>query len=477
MRVFYVTSEVSPYAVSGGLGDVMGALPKEVVSHGVSAAVFLPYYDTVKEEHRAAMEHVSDLSFKLSWRSTGASVYLLREGGVEYYFIENNYYFGRGRLYGEFDDAERFAFFSRAVLEYAIGTGDIPDILHANDWHAAMSIVYLRTEFSAVRALSNVRTVFTIHNIEYQGKAPIAALGDVFGLSERYLGVMEYGGCINLMKAAIVTADTVTTVSVSYAEELKYDYFAFGLSSIIRASSSRMKGIINGIDYSLFTPEHDPFIYRNYGASDVFEGKQLNKCALRRELGLEDNSTALIAMVTRLAEGKGIDLVLGVIDELLALDIQLVILGTGRCDYEQRFIELANKHPNLVVMIEFDRALSKRIYASADIFLMPSRSEPCGLSQMIACAYGTVPIVRSVGGLRDTIIPYGTAGANGLRFDNYNAHDMLYTVKDALELYKDKNKWNCLVLSALKSDFSWKRSANGYVNIYENLTLGSTDKG
>jgi starch synthase len=279
------------------------------------------------------------------------------------------------------------------------------------------------------------------------------------------------------MKAAIVTADTVTTVSVSYAEELKYDYFAFGLSSIIRASSTRMKGIINGIDYSLFTPEPDPFSYRNYGASDVFEGKQLNKCALRRELGLEDNSTALIAMVTRLAEGKGIDLVLGVIDELLALDIQLVILGTGRCDYEQRFIELANKHPNLVVMIEFDRALSKRIYASADIFLMPSRSEPCGLSQMIACAYGTVPVVRSVGGLRDTIIPYGTAGANGFRFDNYNAHDMLYTVKDALELYKDKKEWNCLVLSALKSDFSWKRSANGYVNIYENLTLGSTDKG
>lgn len=470
MRIFYVTAEASPFAMSGGLGDVMGALPMEVHKIGVSTAVFMPYYDTIKEEYRSAMERITSLRFHLAWRSTGAEIYRLKVCGVEYYFIRNDYYFARGRLYGEYDDGERFAFFSLAVIEYIIQCGDIPDILHANDWHAALSTVYLHRKMQEHRSLSSVRTVFTIHNIEYQGKLPMSALGDVLGLPDQYYGIMEYDGCINLMKAAIVTADAVTTVSESYARELHYDYFAFGLAPIIRASASKMYGIINGIDYSVFSPKTDRFIFRNYGTRDVAEGKLQNKVALRRELGLAERSLPLVAMITRLAEGKGIDLVLGVIEELLELDIQLVVLGTGREDYERRFKDLAQRYDNLVMICEFDRALSKRIYASADIFLMPSRSEPCGLSQMIACAYGTIPIVRAVGGLSDTIVSYGADGANGFSFDNYNAHEMLYTLKRAIELYQDKEKWNCLVLSALNSDFSWKKSAYKYIDIYSELT-------
>ncbi len=472
MRVFYVTSEVSPYAMSGGLGDVMGALPAEIGRLGVSTAVFLPYYNTIRDEYRREMQHLTDLTFNLSWRSTGASVYVLKKANVEYYFIENSYYFGRSRLYGEYDDAERFAFFSRAVIEYMLASGDIPDILHANDWHAALSIVYLRTVRERGALLSDVRTVFTIHNIEYQGKVPLSLLVDVFGIPERYFGVLEYDGCINLMKAAIVTADFVTTVSESYATELYYDYFSFGLSPIIRSAREKMRGIVNGIDYMAFSPERDPYIAENYGKADVIVGKRHNKAALRRELGLRETSSPIICMVTRLAEGKGIDLLLGVIEELLSLDIQLVILGTGRPDYESSLRSIDASHENFIAMIEFDRALSKRIYASADMLLMPSRSEPCGLAQMIACAYGTVPIVRAVGGLRDTIVPYGEEGANGFMFDNYNAHEMLAAVERAIQVYQDKKIWNCLVLSAINSDFSWDKSAKRYIEIYLELIRG-----
>ena len=472
MKILYVTSEAGPYAASGGLGDVMGALPLAVADRDaqITAEVILPLYDTVKEEYRKELELVADISFKLSWRKTGASIYKLSRGGVNYYFVENHYYFERGRLYGEYDDAERFAFFSRAVVEYILSSGNVPDVLHANDWQTAMTVVYLKTEYARIEALSKIKTVYTIHNIEYQGKYDPYILGDVFGLDIKYKGVLEYSGCLNLMKGAIVSADYVTTVSPNYRNELEHDFFSFGLSSIIKAAKSKMSGVINGIDYSYFSPERGGDIYFDYDSSNYKSGKAKNKAQLQAELGLPVNrNIPLVVMITRLTAGKGIDLVLHILDEFLSERVQFVVLGTGESEYESAFKEAESRHPNLRALIKFDRVISKKMYAAADIFLMPSKSEPCGLAQMIACSYATVPVVRSVGGLYDSIRSFGEDGANGFRFDNYNAHELLFTLKAALELYRDKKSWGKLTLGAKNSDFSWDNSASKYVAIYNDL--------
>ena len=470
MKILYVTSEAGPFAASGGLGDVMGALPSAVAECGNEVAVIMPLYDAVKPVYREKFEFVCDISFRLSWRQTGATIYKTQHRGVTYYFVENHYYFERGRLYGEFDDAERFAFFSRAVVEYMLTSGDMPDVLHANDWQTASTVIYLKTEYAHIEAFSKVKTVYTIHNIEYQGQYDPYILGDVFGIDAKYRGIVEYGGCLNLMKGAIVTSDFVTTVSPNYANELEHDFFSFGLSDIIKAAKHKMEGVINGIDYDYFSPERGGDIDYPYTASNYKSGKAKNKAALQAELGLEvKKNTPLIVMITRLTAGKGIDLVLHIIEELLCEDVQIALLGTGDKEYEAAFSALSERYPNFKALIMFDRVVSKKMYASADIFLMPSKSEPCGLAQMIACSYGTVPVVRSVGGLYDSIIPYGTEGANGFRFDNYNAHELLYTLKDAIALYKDKKEWNKLTASAKKSSFTWNNSALKYIQIYSNL--------
>ena len=471
MKILYVTSEANPFAASGGLGDVMGALPRSISElEGVTAEVIMPLYDVMKPEYRANLEWVMDISFNLSWRKTGATIYKSALGDVTYYFVENHQYFDRGKLYGEYDDAERFAFFSRAVVEYMLASANIPDVLHANDWQTASTVIYLKTEYSDIEAFKSIKTVYTIHNIEYQGKFNPYILGDIFGIDVKYKGIVEFDGCINLMKGAIVTSDFVTTVSPNYATELRHDFFAFGLSSIIKGAQHKMVGVINGIDYGYFSPETGGDIYTPYKLSNYKSGKAKNKQALQEELGLEVNKNIpLIVMITRLASGKGIDLVLHVIEEILSERVQVVILGTGEAEYEEVFRRLDEKYPNLKALIKFDRVISKKMYAAADMFLMPSKSEPCGLAQMIACSYGTVPIVRSVGGLYDTIKPYGTDGANGFRFDNYNAHELLFTVKAALALYSDKKEWNALTAAAKKSDFTWSNSAAKYNEIYTNL--------
>lgn len=470
MKILYVTSEAGPYAASGGLGDVLGALPAKVAALGNETAVILPLYDTLKQNHREKLQWVADIKFNLSWRKTGATVYKIDNNGVTYYFVENHYYFDRGRLYGEFDDGERFAFFSRAVIEFMLEYGYTPDILHANDWQTAMTVVYLKTEYQKFETLRDIKTVYTIHNIEYQGKFDPYILGDVFGLDYKYKDILEFDRCLNLMKGAIVSTDALTTVSPNYANELEHDFFAFGLSEIIKANKHKFFGVINGIDYAVFSPESGEDIYKAYGNNNYKSGKAENKKMLREELGLEnDKKKPLIAMITRLASQKGIDLLLHVIEEILSLDLQLIILGTGEKEYEQSLEALSQRHSNLKAVLTFDRALSKKMYAACDMFLMPSKSEPCGLSQMIACSYGAVPIVRSVGGLYDTIKPYGTDGANGFRFDNYNAHEMLFTVKEAVELYKNKDEWNKLSKSAKRSRFTWDNSAKEYISIYTNL--------
>lgn len=471
MKILYVTSEANPFAASGGLGDVLGALPISIKEEGAEAEVIMPLYATMKDEYKKSLTKVLDISFRLSWRSTGATVYKTEKSGVCYYFIENHYYFDRTKLYGEYDDAERFAFFSLAVLEFILQSGNVPDILHANDWQTALTVIYLKTLYRSVAELSSIRTVYTIHNIEYQGKYDPYILGDVFGLDQAYAPVLEYDGCINLTKGALVSSDFITTVSPNYAYELRHEFFAFGLSGIISSVSDKMCGVINGIDYSYFSPSVGDDIFKNYTARGRVAGKAANKAALQKALALPvKRDTPLVVMITRLTAGKGIDLVLRIIDELMLSDVQFVILGTGEPEYEAAFSELEKRYPEKArALIKFDRALSKKMYAAADIFLMPSKSEPCGLAQMIACSYGTVPVVRSVGGLYDSIKDFAEEGANGFRFDNYNAHDMLFTLKRAFSVYKDKERWDALTGSAMASDFTWKRSAKKYIEIYENL--------
>ncbi len=472
MRILYVTSETNPYAASGGLGDVMGALPKSVAAKGHVCEVIMPLYDTMKEQYRKQLELVCDISFKLSWRETGASIFKLTEDGVTYYFVENHYYFNRGRLYGEYDDGERFAFFCRAVIEYMLYTGNIPDILHANDWQAATAIIYLKTEYAHIESLSKIKTVYTIHNIEYQGKFNPYILGGTFGIDTKFKGIVEYDGCLNLMKGAMVSSDYITTVSPNYACELSHDYFAFGLSRIVHEVRHKMSGVINGIDYDYFSPEKGGEIYASYNSRTYKSGKAKNKAAFQAEVGLPvAPDTPLIVMITRFASQKGIDLVLHILDELLEEDVQVAVLGTGDESDENAFRAIDSRHANFKALIKFDRALSKKMYAAADIFMMPSKSEPCGLAQMIACSYGTIPVVRSVGGLYDSIRTYGEEGANGFRFNNYNAHELLFTLKTAVNLYHaDKTEWNKLTASAKNSKFTWDASAEKYIEIYNNLT-------
>ena len=471
MKILYVTSEASPFAASGGLGDVMGALPAAVAANkGNECSVIMPLYGSMKEEYRAKMELVLDMSVDLSWRHSGASVFKLVHNNVTYYFVENHYYFNRKGLYGEFDDAERFAFFSRAVIEFMLHSGNVPDVLHANDWQTAPAIIYLKTEYAHYDALKSVKTVYTIHNIEYQGKFGSHILTDVFGINPIHKGVVDFDGCINLMKGALVCSDYITTVSPNYANELSHDFFAFGLSGIIKDSRYKMSGVINGIDYSVFSPDKGGDIYAAYNNRNYKSGKAKNKAALQAEVGLPvEPDVPLVVMITRFASQKGIDLVLHILDELLHENVQVVVLGTGEKEYEDAFRAMEYRHQNFKALIKFDRVISKKMYAGADIFLMPSKSEPCGLAQMIACSYGTVPVVRSVGGLYDSIKNYGEEGANGFRFDNYNAHDLLFTLKDALALYQDKKKWNALTASAKKSLFTWEKSAKEYISIYNNL--------
>ena len=462
---------MAPFATSGGLGDVMSALPACIAKNpDNSVTVIAPLYATMNSSYKSKLQHVADISFELSWRSTGASIYKYEKDGVEYLFVENHYYFDRAKLYGEYDDAERFAFFSKAALEYIRTVDKRPDIVHANDWQTAMAIVYLKTVYKDDARLAGIKTVFTIHNIEHQGKFDRYILGDVFGLGNEHLGIMEFGECINLMKAALVTADFITTVSPTYAKELEYEYFGFGLENVIKSVRHKLAGVINGIDSGFFSPKGDKDIYKPYSPRMVRSGKAKNKAMLCEALGLNTSSDVpLMVMITRLAGQKGIDLFLHVANEILSENVQVVILGTGEEKYESALRALEATHPNLRALIQFDRKLSKQLYAAADIFLMPSKFEPCGLSQMISCSYGTLPLVRLVGGLGDTIVPHPSEGSNGFGFASYNAHDMLDTIRYAISIFGSQGEWSQIRRRALECDFSWDSSAEKYMQIYSTI--------
>ena len=469
MKVLFASSEVYPFAMSGGLADVSGALPKALRRRFVGCRVIMPLYSEISEEFRNKMNFIGSITVPVSWRRQYCGIFEAHLDGVIYYFIDNQYYFKRDGLYGHYDDAERYAFFSRAVLEAIPHIDFIPDIIHCNDWQTAMIPVYLNEFYGENPLYKNIKTVYTIHNIQYQGKYGMELYGDVLGLPEGRESIVEYDGCVNLMKGAIQCAHKVTTVSPTYSKEILDPFYSHGLDSILKGFTYKLTGIVNGIDYDVYNPETDPMIYKNF-TSDMVEDKDFNKTELQKEAGLPIKDVAVIGMVTRLVKHKGLDLIKCVFENLIKEDIQFVILGSGEWEFEQFFTEMKNKYPNKVALkIGFDGRLAHRIYAGADIFLMPSLSEPCGLAQMVALRYGTVPVVRETGGLNDTISDSGDGLGNGFTFKDFNAHDMEYAVRRAIEGYKDKEGWKILKVRGMNCNNSWGASAGSYIGLYKEL--------
>lgn len=473
MKVLYAASEALPFIASGGLGDVAGSLPHALRKRLIGCRVVLPMYDTIKQELKDTMKFITHISVPVAWRRQYCGIFEAKYNGVIYYLIDNQYYFKRDTIYGHYDDAERFAFFSRAVLEIIPYIDFKPDIIHCNDWQTALTPVYYSAMYANSPGYENIKTIFTIHNIQYQGVYGKELLEDVLGIPADKASLLEYDGCINFMKGAIECADKVTTVSPSYADEILDPWYSHGLDSILNERRYKLSGILNGIDTVGYDPATDKCIKANFSADDV-SGKKIDKEELQKEMGLPVKpGVPVIGMVTRLVSHKGLDLVKGILDELLATsEMQLVVLGSGDYEYESYFRWIAEKYPDKVgLRIGFVPELARKIYAGADMFLMPSKSEPCGLSQMVALRYGTVPIVRETGGLRDSITDCGDGKGNGFTFKSYNAHDMLDAIRRALTLYYNGD-WNELVLRALNCDFSWGRSANAYIRLYKETLKG-----
>ena len=453
---------------SGGLGDVAGSLPKALRKRLVGCRVVMPLYGGIKQELRDQMQFITHITVPVSWRRQYCGIFEAKVDGVIFYFIDNEYYFKRDGIYGHYDDAERFAFFSRAVLEIIPYIDFKPDVIHSNDWQTALVPVYYSTMYANREGYENRKNIFTIHNIQYQGVYGKEILGDVFGLGEQHERLLDFGGNLNLMKGAIECADAVTTVSPTYAEEILDPWFSHGLDPILRERQYKLHGILNGIDTDVYDPEHDAAIAKPFSAKNP-DGKKEDKADLQREFSLPvRDDVPIIGMVSRLVSHKGLDLVKAVLDELLSTtDVQLVVLGTGDWEYENFFREVEARYPGKVgLRIAFIPALARKIYAGCDMFLMPSKSEPCGLSQMLALRYGTLPIVRETGGLKDSITDSGDGEGNGFTFKSYNAHDMLGAIRRALGAYGNRDYWASLVERALKCDNSWGRSAREYMRLY-----------
>ena len=471
MKVLYASSEALPFIASGGLGDVAGSLPQALRKRLIGCRVVMPLYDGIKQELKDTMKFITNISVPVAWRRQYCGIFEAKAGGVIYYLIDNQYYFKREGLYGFYDDAERFAFFSRAVLEIIPHIDFKPDIIHCNDWQTALTPLYYSTIYADKPGYENIKTVFTIHNIQYQGVYGDELLDNVVGIDQSKRSLIEYDGAVNLMKGGIECANAVTTVSPSYSKEILDPWYSHGLDTILKERSYKLRGILNGIDVENYDPSTDKDIYKNYDAENV-RGKAVNKKELQRFFGLpEKKDTPVMGMVTRLVSHKGLDLCKAVLDELLATtDIQLVVLGSGEYQYEEFFRGLADRYPEQVgLCLGFVPDLARKIYAGSDLFLMPSKSEPCGLSQMVALRYGSIPIVRETGGLRDSVTDSGDGEGNGFVFSNYNAHEMLHAIKRACEGYADKKGWAILVKRAMECDNSWGKSANEYIKMYKEL--------
>ncbi len=474
MKLLFAASEAAPYVKSGGLGDVLEALPAELSKNKENeVAVILPYYKTLKDDPSFHPKFITSFYMPLAWRSMYVGVFSLKNGRVTYYFIDNEYYFKRdGNYYGHYDDGERFVYFSKAVLEALPYINFYPDILHLNDWQTATIPVFFKAFYQNIPAYSGIKMVFTIHNIEYQGKMPNNFIKDIMGLSEDWRGVMTYGDCVNFMKSAIVLSDKITTVSQTYASEIKFAYFSHGLDPILRENDYKLTGIVNGINPHRFDPRHDKHLAANYSIGDL-SGKAHCKTALQEALGLTVQSDMpIVSMVTRLVSHKGLDLVERVLPDIMNLGVQFIILGTGDAHYEDlfRFAEYTYK-TRLCAAICFNSALASQIYAGSDIFLMPSKSEPCGLSQLIAMRYGTIPVVRETGGLFDTVpaLNTETLEGRGFTFKLFNAHDMLGAVERASSFWHDEKKRTAHIKALMRYDSSWKEPVKSYEAVYRSL--------
>ena len=473
MKIAMVASEAAPFVKTGGLGDVMQALPAALSKiKGNEVVLFLPYYKRLKQDESLPVEFLGSFNMELSWRESYVGILKLksRKKKLQVYFIDNDYYFGaRNTIYGDFDDGERFAYYSKAVLAALYYLDFKPEILHCHDWQSAMAVVYYRALYAGWSP--ETKTVFTIHNVEYQGWADASFFDNTLGLPEEYRARLTFDGAINMMKGAIELTDIVTTVSKSYADELRYPYYAHRLDGVLRGAW--LWGITNGIDTTTFDPTTDKAISSHYSADDM-QGKWDNKLALRKELGLRtDTDAPILAMVTRLAGHKGIDLLCYIFQRLMEREVQLVVVGTGERQYEYALSAFARQYPGKVaVRLCFDQKLASRIYAGADVYLMPSKSEPCGLSQLIAMRYGTVPVVAATGGLRDTVAPYNpeTKEGRGFTFQSYNADDFLGAIDRAVGLYYgDREEWNALAKRDMELDLSWQVPANEYMQLYTEL--------
>ena len=466
-KILFVASEARPFIATGGLADVIGSLPQALAKdEKYDVRVVLPLYSEIKPEWRRKFAFLGNIFTPLSWRNQYCGVFTYTADSVTYYFLDNEYYFKRPACYGFYDDGERFAFFSKSVMEILPFIGFYPDVLHCHDWQAALAAIYLKTEYCKRPEYQSIRALFTIHNIEYQGKYSCDILGDLFGIAEEYRGLLEYNGCLNLMKGAIECSEMVSTVSPTYAKEIQTAQYAHGLDPIIRRNAQKMTGILNGIDVFSYDCVTDPALFANFTEND-FGGKAVCKTELQKMLGLPVKDVPMIAMISRLVSHKGLELVKAAIENILHEDLQFVLLGTGDGAYENYFRDLATRYEGKVsANIAFNGDLSRKIYAGADIFLMPSLSEPCGLSQMIASRYATIPVVRETGGLYDSIKPYGNGG-NGFTFASTNPYDMLYVIHEAIDLYRNKAAWENLMKKAVTTDFSWTKSAEDYKELYK----------
>ena len=471
MKVCFIAAEAAPFVKVGGLGDVIGSLPKALRELGVDARVILPLYSSINRE-RFGLKYKAYQFVDLGWRHSYCGIFETEVDGVPCYFVDNEQYFNRDSIYGQIDDGERFAFFSKAALEILPALDFKPDVVNVNDWHTALSVIYLDVlKSSEAEFYKDMKSVLSIHNIEFQGRFNPYEMGNLFGLENKYFDALIYNGDVNLLKGAIQLADRVNTVSETYAREILDPYFSYGLDKILTVEQGKLRGILNGIDVDKFNPKTDPMIPVNYDLK-TFEDKVQNKLAFQKEMDLEVNADIpLIGMVTRLTHQKGIDLILQASEEILKTGAQLVILGTGDAHYESALRSLEHyRHDRVRSILLFSNEMSAKIYAASDLFLMPSKTEPCGLSQLISMRYGTVPVVHRVGGLRDTVIPFTGVEGNGFTFESFQAGDMMDAIYRAVTcFYQSPDEWKQIIKNNLQKDVSWEQSAKKYLDLYHEV--------
>ena len=477
-QIIFTAFEAVPFMKSGGLGDVAGSLPAAIKSSEYDIRVILPLVKQIPEKYRAKMKFIKNYEVPLGWRMKYCGLFRLRKKGVTFYFLDNEYYFKRDNLYGEFDDGERVAFFSKAVLETIVNLDVLqPDIIHCNDWHTALVPVFLHEQYMKVEKLRDVKTIFTIHNLKFQGQYDKFITGDILGLEGTPAsGQMIHDDAVNFMQGAVIYSDIVTTVSPEYAQNICTPEYGEGLDGLFRSRRYKLRGIVNGIDYKEYDPEHDKSVAENY-TEETLDKKQASKLALQKELGLpQDPSVPLFVMVTRMTAQKGMDLVTYLLPQMANRDMQVALLGTGDKDYEED-CKLAGMmySDKIAARIMFDEALSKRFYAGADCFMMPSIFEPCGLAQMMAMRYGTLPLVRKTGGLKDTVKGYWDYGdeATGFSFNDPDANGLMVTIDQAITIWYDEPEtWRKLQRNAMETDMSWTKSAEIYRKMYDELVDG-----